>query len=181
MAKEAKRATHGFGPVYDGASEILILGSFPSVKSREQAFYYGHPQNRFWRVLAALAEEGTGQSRGAGLLAESLSDASVEEKERFLHEHHIALYDVIESCRIIGSSDASISDVEPADLSGILAHSRIGDRIYTNGAKAYTLYQKYIYPASGIAAVKLPSTSPANAAWSLERLTQEWRRLIGPL
>ncbi len=170
--------THGFGPVYDSRSRILILGSFPSVKSREQSFYYGHPQNRFWRVLASLAEQdGEAQLR----LGESLTKADPETKKRFLADHGIALYDVIEQCRITGSSDASIKDVVPADLSPILQTADIGDRVYTNGAKAHDLYMRHIYPVTGIAAVKLPSTSPANAAWSLTRLVAEWQKQIGRL
>jgi hypoxanthine-DNA glycosylase len=167
--QEEQLVSHGFGPVYDARSRILILGSFPSVKSREQQFYYGHPQNRFWKVLAAL----TGAKIEAG--------TDVERKERFLEDYGIALYDVIESCRITGSSDASIRDVTPADLGPILAAGNIEERIYANGTKAYDLYMKHIYPVNGIAAVKLPSTSPANAAWSLARLTEKWQRLIGPL
>jgi len=159
--------SHGFGPVYDERSRILILGSFPSVKSREQQFYYGHPQNRFWKVLAALA--------GTEIAAD------ITAKKRFLEDYGIALYDVIESCRITGSSDASIRDVTPADLAPILATGNMEGRIYANGTKAYDLYMKHIYPVNGIAAVKLPSTSPANAAWRLERLIAEWKRLIGPL
>lgn len=170
MAEE-HLVSHGFGPVFDSRSRILILGSFPSVKSREQQFYYGHPQNRFWRVLAALA----------GTDGDWLTCTDPETKKRFLLSHGIALYDTIEQCRITGSSDASIRDVVPADLTPILAAGGIGDRIYTNGAKSHDLYMRHIYPACGIAAVKLPSTSPANATWTLDRLTAEWGRLIGPL
>ena len=166
--------THGFGPVYDSRSRILILGSFPSVRSREQQFYYGHPQNRFWRVLAALAS----YDREAG---EQLAAADPGTKKRFLLDRGIALYDTIEQCRITGSSDASIRDAVPADLTPILAGGGIGDRIYANGAKSHALYMRHIYPVCGIAAVKLPSTSPANAAWSLDRLIAEWQQLIGPL
>ncbi len=172
MAKaEEQLVSHGFGPVYDARSRILILGSFPSVKSREQQFYYGHPQNRFWKVLAALA----------GTDGDWLTCTDPETKERFLLTHGIALYDVIESCRITGSSDASIRDAVPADLAPILAAGKIGGRIYTNGAKAHDLYMRHLYPVTGVKAVKLPSTSPANAAWSLARLTAEWKRLVGPL
>ena len=167
--QEEQLVSHGFGPVYDARSRILILGSFPSVKSREQQFYYGHPQNRFWKVLAALT----------GAEIEAAADIAV--KKRFLEDYGIALYDVIESCRITGSSDASIRDVTPADLTPILEAGNIEERIYANGTKAYDLYMKHIYPVNGIAAVKLPSTSPANAAWSLARLTEEWQRLIGTL
>lgn len=159
-------ADHGFGPEYDERSKILILGSFPSVKSREQAFYYGHPQNRFWKVLAALA--------GAEV------PAGVEEKKAFLHAHHIAVYDAIESCTIKGSSDSSIRDVIPADIRPILNGSEIGSRIFTNGRKAGQMYKKYILPETGIPSHDLPSTSPANAAWTLDKLIAEWGKWIKP-
>lgn len=162
-----KRQTlqHGFGPFYRPDSRILILGSFPSVKSREASFYYGHPQNRFWRVLAAVYHSDVPQS--------------LPEKTAFLSLHQIALYDVIERCSIIGSADSTIEDVVVTDLSPVLEASQIGNRIYTNGGKAYALYQKYMYPLIGIPAVKLPSTSPANASYSLDRLIEEWTNLLG--
>ena len=155
---------HGFGPIWDAHSEILILGSFPSVKSREANFYYGHPQNRFWKVLAALYDLRIPES--------------TEEKPSMLLAHHIALYDAIESCTITGSSDSSIKNVTVTDLAPILSGSKIGLNIFSNGAKSYELYQKYQYPVTGIASHKLPSTSPANAAWSLDRLIAEWRHVI---
>jgi len=161
---ERTREEHGFGPYYDSESEILILGSFPSVKSREQSFYYGHPRNRFWAVLATLNGENVPEN--------------LDEKKEFLTRNHIALYDVIESCSIAGSSDSSISDVVATDLSPVLSGSSVGDRIYTNGSKAYELYMKYQYPKLGIEAVKLPSTSPANAAMSLDKLIQKWKELV---
>lgn len=160
-----QRITHTFGPVFDGHSQLLILGSLPSVKSREQQFYYGHPQNRFWRVLAALCHE---QMPG-----------SVQEKRAFLLRNKIALWDVIESCDIIGSSDSSIRNATPNDMGIILDRAPI-QRIYLNGGKAYALFQKYCEAdckKRGLhesEIIKLPSTSPANAAWSLERLTEEW-------
>ena len=160
--KEYQNISHGFGPVYNRESRILILGSFPSVKSREQAFFYGHPQNRFWKVLAAVLKEDEPET--------------VEEKKEMLLEHRIAVWDVIQSCEIEGSSDASIRDVIPNDLSEILKTADI-QAIYTNGGKAYELYQKYIYPVDGIEAHKLPSTSPANAGYSLERLQEAWRQI----
>jgi TDG/mug DNA glycosylase family protein len=155
---------HSFGPFYRSDSEILILGSFPSVKSREQNFYYGHPQNRFWKILAAIFHDAL--------------PASVEEKRSFLARHKIALYDVIDQCSIIGSSDSSIEDVVVTDLAPILQESKIRNRIFTNGGKAFSLYMKYTYPKTGIRPVKLPSSSPANAAWSLPRLTETWKTLI---
>ncbi len=164
MSAEQHLDHSDFGPFFDSESNILILGSFPSVKSREVKFFYGHRQNRFWKVIAALYNENV-----PGTLAE---------KKAFLTRNHIALYDVIESCTIRGSSDSTIRDVSVTDLKPILENSRIGTRIFVNGGKAFELYKKYTYPRTGIMAVKLPSTSPANAAWSVERLTAEWKRLI---
>lgn len=167
MAQARITLTHGFGPFVRPDSRILILGSFPSVKSGELQFYYGHPQNRFWPLLASLCGENPPCSR--------------EEKEQLLLLHGIALYDVIESCSIIGSSDSSIDDIVVTDLAPLLSASRIGTNIYTNGAKAHQLYMKYTFPMLGIPAVKLPSTSPANAAFSLERLKHEWQALLPDL
>ena len=150
---------HTIDPVYNEQSQILILGSFPSVKSREQQFFYGHKQNRFWKVLAGVLGCDVPQS--------------VEEKKAMLLSHHIAVWDVIQSCEIEGSSDASIRDVVPNDLARILKTADIR-AIYTNGGKAHELYGKYIEPVNGIAAQKLPSTSPANAGYSLERLLAAW-------
>lgn len=154
---------HNIQPVYDKNSRILILGSFPSVKSREQQFFYGHPQNRFWRVLSGLL---------------NLSEPrTVTEKKEMLLARGIAVWDVIESCTIDGSSDASIRDVVPNDLSPIL-HTADIQKIFANGAKSYELYRRYLYPQTEREAVKLPSTSPANAAYSLERLKEAWQVLI---
>ena len=151
---------HPIPPVYNEESEILLLGSFPSVKSREQQFFYGHKQNRFWKVLAALWEWPVPET--------------IEEKKELLYANHIALWDVIGSCNITGSSDASIRDVVPNDISVILEQASIR-HIYANGGKSYELYQKYIYPQNGRTIVKLPSTSPANASFSLERLAEAWK------
>lgn len=151
---------HPFPPLYDAHSEILILGSFPSVKSREQQFFYGHPQNRFWRVTAAVF--------GVEI------PHTIAEKRAFLLKHHIALWDVIASCEIIGSSDSSIRNVTPNDLSPILAAANIR-QIYVNGGTAEKYYIKYQKPLLGRDAVRLPSTSPANAAWSIEKLTNAWK------
>ncbi len=150
---------HEIAPVYDAHARILILGSFPSVKSREAHFFYGHPQNRFWRVLAAV----TGQD----------VPMDIPEKREFLLKNDIALWDVIKSCEIQGSSDSSIRNVVPNDLSRILDTADIR-QIYVNGGTAYRLYQKYLYPETRRTAVRLPSTSPANAACSLENLTGQW-------
>lgn len=150
---------HSFTPVFDENSRVLILGTFPSVKSREDNFYYGHPQNRFWKILAGLT--------GCPI------PQTVEEKRTFLLEQHIAVWDVIARCDIAGSSDSSIKNVVPADLSVILSKAPIR-QIYANGGKAYELYQKYTYPMTGRGIVRLPSSSPANAAWQMDRLLEAW-------
>ena len=155
---------HTAYPVYDENLRILILGTFPSPKSREARFFYGHPQNRFWRVLAAV----TGCE----------TPKTVEEKTAMLLNNKIALWDVIASCDVVGADDASITNVTPNDLSGILAAARI-ERIYANGGKAYALYKKYLLPKTGIQAIKLPSTSPANARRSLDMLTEAWKVIMG--
>ena len=150
---------HPIPPLYDENSKILILGSFPSVKSREQGFFYGHPQNRFWKVTSAVFCEDTPRT--------------IEEKKAFLLRNRIALWDVIGSCDIEGSSDSSIRNVSANDLSVILEHADIR-QIYVNGQTAYKYYRKYSEKVTGRSAICLPSTSPANAAWSLERLTAAW-------
>ena len=157
---ETANIIHPIPPLYDANSRVLILGSFPSVKSREAMFFYGHPQNRFWKLMA--------------LLFDADVPSTVEEKKRLVLSHGIAMWDTIHSCTITGSSDSSIKDVVPNDLSVILNNSRV-KRIFCNGAASHRLYQKYIYPINNIPAQKLPSTSPANAAWSLERLAEEWK------
>ena len=157
---------HPIPPFYNSDSEILILGSFPSVKSRETGFFYGHPQNRFWKVLAAICREDVPQT--------------IEEKKAFLQRSRIALWDVIGSCEIEGSSDASIRGVVPNDLRVILDHAPIRT-ICVNGKTAYRYYEKYMRPKNGREAVCLPSTSPANAAWSLEKLQAERGRCVTPL
>ncbi len=143
---------HPIPPVYDENSEVLILGSFPSVKSREQGFFYGHPQNRFWKVTAAVFGERVPET--------------VEEKKAFLLRNHIALWDVIGSCEIEGSADSSIRNVIPNDLSVILDAADING-IFINGKTAYKYYRKYTEKATGREVVCLPSTSPANAAWNI--------------
>ncbi len=153
---------HTFPPVYDAHSEVLILGSLPSVKSREIQFYYGHPQNRFWKVLALVTKQKIPET--------------VEGKKKFLLQNRIALWDVIAQCDIVGSSDSSIRNVIPNDLGRILGEAPIR-QIYANGGKAYELYMKYAYPVCRREAVKLPSTSPANAAFSLEKLYGAWKQI----
>ncbi len=156
---ETQTLVHPIPPLFDAQSRVLILGSFPSVKSREAQFFYGHPQNRFWKLLALLFDEET--------------PVTIEEKRVLVLRHHLALWDTIRSCTVTGSSDSSICNVVPNDLRVILQHSCV-DRIYCNGATSFRLYQKYILPQTGIPAQKLPSTSPANAAWSMERLYRAW-------
>ena len=150
---------HPIQPVYDKDSKVLILGSFPSVKSREEGFFYGHPQNRFWKVTASIFDEEIPRTP--------------QEKKAFLIRNHIALWDVIGSCDIDGSSDSSIRNVKVNDISMILTTADI-KAIYLNGKKAYHLYQQYLEPTINREGICLPSTSPANAAWRLERLKQAW-------
>lgn len=154
---------HTFDPVVDEESKILILGSFPSVKSRENQFFYGHPQNRFWKVMANVLNWEVPET--------------IEEKKEMLLTNHVAVWDVIASCSIIGSSDMSIKDVVVNDFSRILENSKV-EHIYVNGGKAYELYHKYAEKITGMKAVKLPSTSPANAAWNLEKLQKAWKDAI---
>ncbi len=157
-----KKIKHDFVPIYNEESRILILGSFPSVKSREEGFYYGHPMNRFWKVISTV-------------LSVELP-VTIEEKTDMLLNHHIAIWDVIKECEITGSSDSSIKNVTVNDFMEILSQSRI-KCIMTNGATASKLYEKYALPITGIKNVRLPSTSPANATWSLERLVTEYKMI----
>ena len=142
---------HPIPPLYDRQSRTLILGSFPSVKSREAQFFYGHPQNRFWKVLAAVFGCPMPQT---------------------------VLWDVIGSCDIEGSADSSIKNAVPNDLTPIFTTADIRN-IYCNGAISHKLYQKHLARQTGRNATKLPSTSPANAAWSVERLVEAWRQIAG--
>lgn len=151
---------HSFEPVYNEHSNVLILGTFPSIKSREQNFFYGNPQNRFWKVISAVTN--------------TPLPITIEEKKAMLLAHNIAIWDVIYSCEITGSSDSSIKNVIPMDFSKILEQSAI-TRIYANGATAAKLYQKYCEATTNIPIIPLPSTSPANAAFSLEKLILAWR------
>ena len=160
---EYEHIEHTFAPVYDADSEVLILGTLPSVKSRENHFYYGHKQNRFWKVLADLCGEPVPET--------------IEEKKAMLLAHHIAIWDVIQSCDIKGSSDSSIRNVEPTDIRKILATADI-KQVIANGNKAGALYKKYQLPLTGMEAVTLPSTSPANAAWTFEKLCAAWGDII---
>ncbi len=161
-AKNGERLTHPFPALFDENSRTLILGSFPSVKSREQQFFYGHPQNRFWRVLAAVFSEPVPQT--------------IEEKRALVLAHHLALWDVVGACTVEGSSDASICGAVPNDLSPLFSAAPIS-RVFTNGKTAYTLYERHQRAKTQLPAQYLPSTSPANAAWSLEKLVCAWRVL----
>lgn len=154
---------HPIPPLFDERAEILILGSFPSVKSREQGFFYGHPQNRFWKVISRICGEETPQC--------------IEEKTRLILDHHFALWDVIHSCEITGSADSSIKNVQPNDLSEILEKTGI-KQIFLNGKKAEALYNKYIKDHISVPSAVLPSTSPANASWSEDRLFEYWNEKI---
>ena len=158
-----ERIVHPIPPLYDARSRILILGSFPSVKSREAAFFYGHPQNRFWRVLAAVLGEETPQTAA--------------EKKSLLLRHGVALWDVIASCDIVGSSDASIRNVVPAHIERITDAAPI-EVVVCNGGTAGRLYKRYLQDRTGLPAIVLPSTSPANAAWCLERLVERWHEAV---
>lgn len=155
--------SHPIPPVYNEASRILILGSFPSVKSRAANFFYGHPQNRFWKLLAALTK--------------SPLPSSVEEKKALLLNNHIALWDVIQSCTIEGSSDLSIQNVVPNNIALITASAPIA-HIYANGSKAYDLFMRCCPNTGGLPVTRLPSTSPANASYSFERLLHAWSVIL---
>ena len=159
VQKNSDIIKHPFGPLYDKNSKVLILGSFPSVKSRENNFFYGYPQNRFWKVVAGIFDYPV--------------PASIEEKRKLILENRLALWDSIAECEITGSSDSSIRNAKPNDLSIILNSAKI-EKIFTNGKKSHELYSKYIGPVTGMEDVCLPSTSPANAQWSVDRLIEAW-------
>lgn len=155
-----EKVKHEIPPIYDENSKILILGSFPSVKSRENQFFYHHPQNRFWKTLAAVVGCDT--------------PSSIEDKKKFLLDNNIAVWDVIASCEIEGSSDSSIKNVVVNDFNSIIHKSNI-KQIFCNGGKSYDLYRKYCEKSTSMKAIKLPSTSPANARFSLDKLIAEWK------
>lgn len=165
VTKMASRVKHTIAPVFDGLSEILILGTMPSPASRETGFYYGHPQNRFWRVLSAVYNEETPQT--------------VEEKKAFLLRNRIALWDVLSSCDITGASDRSIRNPVPNDIASLLSKTQI-KRVFTTGKKAYALYTRLCLPQTGLEAVLLPSTSPANCAVGIDELTELYKGAIFP-
>ena len=160
---EYTRHIHEIEPVFDERSRVLLLGSFPSPKSRELGFFYGHPQNRMWKVLAAVTGEDVPQT--------------VAERRAFLLRNGIAMWDVLASCAIKGASDASIQDAVPNDLSRVLDTAPI-ERIYATGAKAHELYRRYLEPAYGRECTRLPSTSPANAVMGLDELIEAYRVIV---
>ncbi len=154
---------HPFEPYIEHNSDLLILGSFPSEKSRESGFYYGHPNNRFWKVIAGIYGYDT--------------PVGTDEKKSLLSLCHIALWDVLHSCEITGSSDATIKNPIPNDVDTLLSKYKIS-RIYANGSTSFNLYMRRIYPKTQKPIIKLPSTSPANAAYSLARLQKDWSSLL---
>lgn len=160
---EHRHLDHGFGPVFDEHSRILILGSFPSVASRAVSFYYGHKQNRFWPLLCELLQEPL--------------PGTVEEKRLLVLRRNIALWDSIESCDIVGSSDSSIKNAVPTDIMRVLRVSPV-EKIFCNGVTSGRVYEKYLFPVTGIHAGVLPSTSPANAASGMEALKEKWKAIL---
>lgn len=162
---EYQTVYHNFEPLYQPDSKILLLGSIPSPKSREQGFFYGHPQNRFWRVLAAVCRQAVPQT--------------IEEKRALCTAHHIALWDVLASCEIKGASDAAIRNPVANPIESLISKTQI-EAIFTTGTTAYTLYQKLCLPRTHLSARKLPSTSPANAAWTIERLITQYTAMLSP-
>lgn len=157
------KVVHPFPPVVGPKSRTLILGSFPSVRSREDGFFYGHPRNRFWPMLAAIYHEET--------------PLTIPAKQSLILRHRLALWDVIASCRIEGSADASVRDAVPVDIARVTEVAAI-ERVICNGALAARLYAQHLQPVLHLPALALPSTSPANAAWSLARLTECWRSAL---
>lgn len=166
---------HSFEPVFDRCSRILVLGSFPSVLSRKNAFYYGNPRNRFWSVMAACLGCGVPPNEGEVLVDGSVATLgqSIDIKSRMLLGHGVALWDVIASCDIKGSSDASIRNAVPVEVERIISVAPI-EAVVCNGGLAGRLYHRYLESRVGMAAEVLPSTSPANASWGLERLIERW-------
>lgn len=166
-AVQPQRVGPGFAPVCGPGSRVLLLGSFPSPKSREQGFYYGHPQNRFWPLLASLT----------GAPAPARDDLAA--KRRLILQNGLALWDTIRCCTITGASDASVRDVQPNDIPALVRAYGL-QAVFCNGAASWQLYEKYVAEQAGLHAVKLPSTSPANAAWTMARLQAAWAQALGP-
>lgn len=171
MGSEYRHIPQGFGPVFDGNARVLVLGSFPSVLSRENRFYYGNPRNRFWTVVAAVL--------GAHVPPNEPIDASIAAKTALLHAGGIALWDVVASCDLKGSSDASIRNVRANSIGRVLSAAPI-EAVFANGRAAERLYRTWVEPATGMPITGLPSTSPANAAWRTDRLVAEWAHALAP-
>lgn len=156
---ELERVTHDFKPIYNRESRILMLGTMPSPKSREVGFYYGHPRNRFWKVVSDVCGESLPETK--------------EDKIAFALRNKIAVWDVLAGCEIKGAEDSSIRNPIPNDMNVILKNSNV-QAVFTTGTKAAQLYKKYCYPGTGIEAVNLPSTSPANCRMSYEELYEAY-------
>ena len=164
---QLEKVEHTLSPIYDTSSKILILGTMPSPKPREAGFYYSHPQNRFWKIMATLFNEEL--------------PITNQQKEEMMKKHHIALWDVLKSCEIKGADDNSITSVEVNAIDQLLKETSI-QKIYTTGLKATTLYKKYCFKDTGIASIYLPSTSPANCRnYNLEKLIEEYRCILKDL
>ena len=160
MKASAKKVIHPLDAIYDEHSRVLILGSFPSVISRQNKMYYANKTNRFWAVM------------------EALFNVKITDYALFCHQHHIAMWDVIHSCTIEGSSDSSIKNVKTNDIAGLVHKSNI-QLIVTTGKKAAVLYNQYIH--LDIPHISLPSTSAANAKMRLEQLINEYQKIKGVL
>ena len=164
MTDGYQHVVHTFGPLYNENSRILILGSIPSPASRQRGFYYGHPRNRFWGMLAQIYDAPVPED--------------IEQKKELILSHDLALWDTIEECNIIGASDSSVKNAVPTDIPGLLSETRI-EKILCNGALSKKIYDKYQLDRTGLPAIQLPSTSPANAAWSMQRLAAAWSDALG--
>ena len=164
MDKQEKTVSHSFPPIVDDKSRILILGSFPSVKSRENAFFYMHPQNRFWPLMAKLFKD------------DDFLDSSIEVKKEALKRHHVALYDVIKRCTIKGSKDSTIENVVPTDVETLIKNTNV-HTIVLNGKKAEELFKKHNESLTHMS-VSVPSTSPANAQYDMNRLMDNWEKIF---
>lgn len=188
------KVTHPIEPVYDGNSKILVLGTMPSPASRDAGFYYMHPQNRFWQVMARVTGEtlqykNNGQftvanGRAGELISTNVDvpasdiDAAISERRSLVLRHGIALWDVLASCDITGAADSSIKNAVPNDIASLLQQTQI-TRIFTTGQTAYKYYTCLVERHTHISAVCLPSTSPANAKWTLELLVEKYKSELG--
>lgn len=157
-----EQVKHEFEPVFDKDSKVLILGTIPSPKSREQGFYYGHPRNRFWKILAQVFDEA--------------EPVTIEEKKALALRHHIAIWDVLACCDIQGAEDASIKNPVPNDMNRIFEHANIR-AVFTTGTKATALYRKYCEAEGHMPCIGLPSTSPANCRMKDEELKKQYEQI----